>query len=104
MPFPVIIKDDDFLLQQMETDAESDSQTRGDRVQMGQLHQIPPLRAQGTPWRKRQKEHKSQRGRRTPCEQGFVNELSNEHMSSQRLKQASTGTKWVCARSSVYIL
>ena len=45
-----------------------DARTLGPK--MGCLHQIPPLKAQGTLQKRRQKGYKSQRGWMTPGEQG----------------------------------
>ena len=50
------------------------------------LHQIPPLRAQGTLWKKRQKDCKNQRGWRTPRKQG-LNTAGLMHIWARRLWQ-----------------
>jgi hypothetical protein len=45
-----------FVLQQMGTDAGTHSQTLWvQRVYIGSLHQIPPFKAQGIPWKRRRK-------------------------------------------------
>jgi hypothetical protein len=53
--------------------------------------QIPPLRAQGIPQKRRQEECESQKGWRTPGEQGPVNQLSRAHINSQRLRRHAQG-------------
>lgn len=54
---------------------------------MGWLRQICPLRTQGRLPKRNRKEYKSHRWKRTPGEQGPLNQLRQAHMNSQRQKQ-----------------
>jgi hypothetical protein len=69
-----------FFLQEMGTNTEIHSQilfseTPGNtQTPKGYLHQIPPLRAQGILQKRRQKDHKNQRGCKTPGVHGPPNQ------------------------------
>ena len=65
---------------------------------MGCLHQIPPLRAQGTLQKKRQKECKSQRGWQTPREQVSLNPHDLRSSELTNTDVACTGPAQVCIR------
>lgn len=62
-----------------------------------------PPRTQGNHKKRRRKECKRQRGRRTPEEQGPLNQLSSEHINSPRLKRKH-GAARGCTRSSVSVM
>jgi hypothetical protein len=68
------------------------------------LHIILPLRALGTPLKKRWKECKSQRGGKTPREQGLLNQISKAHMNLQRAKQQNPELMQACTKCSEYVL
>lgn len=63
---------------------------------------MPFLRAQEIPWKRRQKEYKSQREWRKQEKQGPLNQLSKAHDISET-KAAKTGFAMVCTRSSIHI-
>lgn len=62
-------------------------------------HQIPPLRAQGIVWKRKQDECGSQRGWGTPGEQGALSQPSKAQINSVT-EAASTGLAHVCTRFS----
>ena len=69
------------------------------------LHQIPPLRVQGTPQKEKQKERGRQMDQRTPEKQGSQKQLSKAHISSQSLKHRPVlGPLYVVPFSLVLLL
>lgn len=66
------------------------------------LHQIPPLRAQGTLQKRRHEEHKSQRGGRTLRQQGALNQ--HEGSSHKTEVHAQAWPAQPCPRSYTYML
>lgn len=69
---------------------------------IGGLLQITPLRCQRISCKKQQKGCKCQRSWKTPGEQGTLNQLSREYMSSQRLKHQAQNLH-ECAPHPLYI-
>lgn len=86
-----------FLLLQMVTNTDTHSKARerererNTLLQMRCRHQVPPLRAKRTPWKKRQKENKSQWGWRTQGGQGSLSQLGKAHMNGSSEHRAYSG-------------
>lgn len=59
----------------------------------GYFPQIPTFRAQGTPWKRRRREHKSQKGWEVPAEQDPLNQLKRAHLNSKRMKKQTQGMR-----------
>ena len=62
------------------------------RVQIVGLYRIPPLRDQGTLWKKKRKEIRNWRGQKMPEEHGSLNQLSRDDRAPR---------DWSCKHGSV---
>lgn len=71
---------------------------------MEYLHEILPLRAQGTYWKMRQKECKNQSEHRALGKQSPLNQLSKPHILVPRDWRRRREHAWVYTRLSAYVL